>query len=470
MMTTGLVPQAGRPSSRPIAGATHEAHSAEDAPLRRISGRENSKSGLFDSLGFHYTSWGLRHSLGSLTTTALKHLTLSAPAREIGIMIQGGHDSGLRYWAGAAVKGLASITGAAAGVVGGAVSVGEAVVSNLGGAALRLLGAGALGVAGAVAKGVGLLGSPSADHAGTVMLRTARDLATGISFLRKGEQTAVPPGAARRVAPLAMLARISGSGKLANSDPPQGFLRMTDPAEIPETLLSVEGGGTGEAARLRLSPKGQLAGDKWSALKIGVFSKADAQGGTTYYLSFVGTQFGRRIATVKSDLAQGIGIEDSAFQEADAVVKAFVDKYGKDSVHVIGHSLGGALAQWAGIRNGVPVTAFNSAGLHINLRNQLGAHRIDEARVEHFNTARDPLSQVGEGRRSPLDASSQVGQRYLIPNSKGHRMEAVVAGLENAGAAQYEVPRDAADLPPARRASVVDRELTPADRLALGLP
>jgi putative lipase involved disintegration of autophagic bodies len=129
---------------------------------------------------------------------------------------------------------------------------------------------------------------------------------------------------------------------------------------------------------------------------------------------------------MKSNLAQGLGIEDSAYQEADAIVKAFADKHGPDNVRLLGHSLGGGLATWAGIKNGVEVTGFNSAGLHPNLRNRLGADRIDKAmregKVRHFNTKKDPISQFLEGRRFGLDASSQVGVRYLIPKSKGHSL------------------------------------------------
>jgi hypothetical protein len=68
------------------------------------------------------------------------------------------------------------------------------------------------------------------------------------------------------------------------------------------------------------------------------------------------------------------------------------------------------------------------------MRNRLGAARINEAvengKVRHFNTGKDPISQFGEGRRFGLDASSQVGVRYLIPNSKGHSLKHSVAGLD----------------------------------------
>ncbi|HCT5132478.1 TPA: phospholipase, partial [Aeromonas hydrophila] len=86
-------------------------------------GEVQSPSGqnkVHHNLASHYTSIGLgsRIQPGKVLNTSLKWLTLSAPARKIGIAIQGGHDSHAqsvkgkaRYWTGALIKGLANITG-----------------------------------------------------------------------------------------------------------------------------------------------------------------------------------------------------------------------------------------------------------------------------------------------------------------------------------------------------------------------
>lgn len=112
-------------------------------------------------------------------------------------------------------------------------------------------------------------------------------------------------------------------------------------------------------------------------------------------------------------------------------MKAFVDKHGKDNVEVTGHSLGGGLAQYAGIKHGTKVTAFNSMGLHVHLRDRLGADKLDRANVTHVNSSGDPLSQKVENGRFGIDASAQVGKRYVIEteHNGGHKMANVLDGV-----------------------------------------
>jgi putative lipase involved disintegration of autophagic bodies len=150
-------------------------------------------------------------------------------------------------------------------------------------------------------------------------------------------------------------------------------------------------------------------------------------------LSFAGTELkDGRLATIKSDFNQTFGIKDTAFEDAERVVKAFADEYGEDNIEVVGHSLGGALAQYSGIKHGVKVTAFNSMGLSVSLRDRLGAKRINEANVTHINSSGDPLSQGVENGRLGITASSQVGKRYVlaVDHKKGHKMESITDGLE----------------------------------------
>lgn len=403
MISTGSV---GRlyPSFDTADKAQVSKSNAESVGLGRIKGQELKPKGVFSGRGFHYTSWGTNHSLGSLTTTALKMLTLSTPARWVGAKIQGGHDSGARYWAGAMVKGLANITSAVAGFVGGTISWGEAVVSNLGGAALRLLS-----------------GQPSK-----------------ISFLNKGKQQDVPPDLAQKLLPRALMAskayRDTGGFEM-----PPDFKPSYDKSIIPPSLLSKEQGGTGKMGLMKFE-QGRLTGDSWSAMKVGVFTGPNDE----IYLAFAGTEPGNRPGSLKSDLVQGLGIKDTAYHDAVKIVKAFKDTYPNREIQLIGHSLGGGLATYAGIKNDVPVTAFNSAGLSLALRNDLGADAIDRAQVNHFNTTNDPLSQKVEGRRFGILPTSQVGDRYLIPESGGHGILEVFEGLKStAQLPDYAKPRQA---------------------------
>ncbi|WP_053076773.1 hypothetical protein [Caenimonas sp. SL110] len=388
-----------------------------------------------------YTTWGSRFSVGSVLNQALRYLTLSEPARKFGNWVQRGHDSGVQYAAGAVIKGLASITGAASAVVASVVTVAETIVANVVGTTLRIVGSAALGLAGVSAKLVGLA-SPSASRAGDRIVGTAKGLVKGISLVNNtARQETIPPHMMTRARDMARLARITGSttADVRAQKLPEGFTRANR-GVVPREILSIEGGGNGKASKLRFDEaSGTLSGDRWSGLKVGVYVEEDAQGnGIAYHLSFVGTQAGRP-ATFKSDAAQSfLGFEDSAFHEADAIVKAFVARYGADRIRLQGHSLGGGIAQWAGIRNSggdhpVKVTCFNAAGLHINMRNRLGHALIAKSDIEHFNTAKDFLSQKAEGARSPF-LGAQVGRRYVIPESRGHSLRHHVEGLDRLAA------------------------------------
>jgi hypothetical protein len=372
--------------------------------LARIQGQHAKPRGAFEGRGYHYTSWGSNHSLGSLTTSALKVLTLSTAARWAGAKIQDGHSTGARYWAGAMVKGLANITSGVAGLVGGAISWGEAVVSNLGNAALHLQ-----------------LGQPSK-----------------ISFLSKGKQQDIPQELAQKALPRVFMASkaYDDAGDYAM---PSDYKPIRDPAEIPPALLSKEHGGTGKMGLMKLD-EGRLISDGWSAMRVGVFTGPQNE----IYLAFAGTEPTNRPGSLKSDLVQGLGIKDTAYHDADKIVKAFKAHYPGREIHLLGHSLGGGLATYAGIKNQLPVTAFNAAGLSLGLRNELGADAIDQAQVTHINTSNDPLSQKVENRRFGVLPTSQVGDRYKIPNSGGHGILTVFDGLKAAARqTDYAKPRQA---------------------------
>ena len=378
--------------SEPLPYQSASVQPSEGQGLTRIQGQQAKPKGVFEARGFHYTSWGTNHSLGTLTTTTLKMLTLSTPARWVGAKIQGGHDSGARYWAGAMVKGLANITSAVAGLVGGTVSLGESVVSNLGGAALRLLS-----------------GQPSQ-----------------ISFFTKGKQQHIPQELAQKVLPHVLMAARAYDDADA-FEMPSSYQRVSDKSLIPPSLLSKEQGGTGTMGLMKLE-QGRLISDSWSAVRVGVFTGPQSE----IYLSFAGTEPGNRPGSLKSDLVQGLGIKDTAYHDAVKIVKAFKDAHPGREIHLLGHSLGGGLATYAGIKNNVPVTAFNSAGLSLALRNDLGADALNQALVNNVNTSNDPLSQKLEGRRFGILPTSQVGDRYKIPNSGGHGILEVFEGLKHA--------------------------------------
>lgn len=417
-----------------------------------IQARGNGESRVHERLGYHFTSTGFTPkglSPSKLLNTALKWLTLSAPARKMGEAIQGGHDSqattGMgkaRYATGALIKGLANITGGVAGIVSGAVATGVSITTNLVGGVFRLAAGACIGLGAAVAKGLALVsGSAELHSTAGNWASNALDIITP-SAIKKGEQTTLSQEGAQNILDRAQLCRVCSSSEYRNLPPGVSVATIDD---IPPSVLArgASDTATGDDVQLRPhtavrpSEKGGgspndpfiLTGDGWSALKVGVF-KETASG--KIVLSFAGTQLNAtRAATVKSDVAQTLGVKDSAFQDADRLVKAFVDKYGKDNVEVTGHSLGGGLAQYAGIKHGTKVTAFNSMGLHVHLRDRLGADKLDRANVTHVNSSGDPLSQYAENSRFGLDASAQVGKRYVIEteHNGGHKMESILDGV-----------------------------------------
>ena len=188
-------------------------------------GEVQSSSGqnkVHHNLASHYTSLGLgsRVQPGKVLNTSLKWLTLSAPARKIGIAIQGGHDSHAlsvkgkaRYWTGALIKGLANITGGVSSVASGAVAAGAAGVKNLGESAARLVASSSLGLAGAVMKGASHLplGMSERLQQGSQQALSAAKEVLKPAFVAKAEQEPLTVEGARAVMDAAQLARVSCS-------------------------------------------------------------------------------------------------------------------------------------------------------------------------------------------------------------------------------------------------------------------
>ena len=348
------------------------------------------------NMGKHFTSFGNgKYSVGLNMSKVLK-FTLSTPFRWVGNKIQNGHDFTsskfkIDYLVGAGLKGIGNITGGTTSVIGNSISVMESGVSN----SINM--------------------TSKAFH---------NDL-KGNDFNLKNKQEPLRYSGAKEVLEKAKLTNFVCTDYF--NECPKGLVQATS-SDIPKTVLvkglytdSKSGNktekSTGKVLKLRIDKPSKdglttLSGDSWSALKVGVF-KTDSEP-KKIALVFVGTAGGSRIATVKSDLSSAIGIKDSAIQNASKLVQEFVKEYGKDNVEVMGHSLGGGLAQYSGIRNEVKVTAFNAMGINLNLRNKLGNEKLNNSNVTLINNYKDVLSQYVEAGRFGVDSSSQVGKRYQI--------------------------------------------------------
>jgi len=98
----------------------------------------------------------------------------------------------------------------------------------------------------------------------------------------------------------------------------------------------------------------------------------------------------------QANIQQYIGFEPKVYDQAKKLVDLAVTLWGKDKVSATGHSLGGGLAQYAGLYNGVKAKCFNTSPLGVGLQQILG-DRIEQAGalVEHVSMRGDWLSHSG---------------------------------------------------------------------------
>lgn len=324
-----------------------------------------------------------------------------------------------RHVGGRVLKGLGNILGAATDFAFGTVAAAERKISDLAGFALRLAGAGLLGIGAGLAYGAGkLAGNTSIGESG---LELARDLVVNSPMLTRGNQQQVTVEVARNFQVDLQRVRLE-----PDDVPTRDKFKLSEfPQAVKDRFIVDENGDVDSATGVGGRP--QVRSGAYTDVRVDPTWAKDANGNKVLYLEFHGTRTGMN---VKSDLAQGLGIRDGAFRDAKDITRMFVEEYSRRNppveVRLVGHSMGGALAQYAGISagNGMKVTCFNSAGLHPMTLEKLGAARINRSNVTHFNNSNDWLSQRVEARFSPL-VGVQVGTRYVIPNAGNpHRLQA----------------------------------------------
>lgn len=99
----------------------------------------------------------------------------------------------------------------------------------------------------------------------------------------------------------------------------------------------------------------------WSGFQSALYER---QSDGTVFVSIAGTQ--DAVDWINNGL-QGVGIIPPQYLQAAELVAAAREKYG-DRVVVVGHSLGGGLASFAGLLNGARTMTFNAAGLGLGAR------------------------------------------------------------------------------------------------------
>jgi hypothetical protein len=282
------------------------------------------------------------------------------------------------------------------------VTFAESVVSNLGGLALRLTGAAVLGTLSAV----GTLFTGGQSKTTIEGLKLARDLvADAPMFDSLRGQDKLTAADAKKHLWDAQFAEGSPPGKhkdVRESDLPDGVKKnwnFDDQTHMGGAFNLRGSGALGTYTNVSLA---------WDT--------TDAKPGEkgTLVVRFGGTNNARHALT---DAQQALGVHDGAYREARDLVKQLSEAF-PGKVRVIGHSMGGGLAQYAGIAARVPVTSFNGVGLHPHLRDKLGHDAIEHSNVTHINTSGDPLAKYAF-----LDMSSQqIGRHIEIPGG-GHGMK-----------------------------------------------
>ena len=97
-----------------------------------------------------------------------------------------------------------------------------------------------------------------------------------------------------------------------------------------------------------------------------------------------------------SNIDQYLGFEPNIYDQAKKLTAALAQMCGKDKVSTAGHSLGGGLAQYAALHNGVKGKCFNGSPLGTGLQKRLG-NKIQAAPelISHISTRGDWLSYTG---------------------------------------------------------------------------
>ena len=149
------------------------------------------------------------------------------------------------------------------------------------------------------------------------------------------------------------------------------------------------------------------------------------------YVVFGGTTAGEKdLQDIRADirLVMGWGSDDIQLTNAKSYL-AEAEQYGQD-ITITGHSLGGALAMYAGARSGYPVVTFNSAPY------PLGADDLsfDSSNITNIRTNSDPLS-----------GAQRVAINIYNQEFKSEDLDWLVEAFEEM---DYEDIRDAIDSEP----------------------
>jgi len=148
----------------------------------------------------------------------------------------------------------------------------------------------------------------------------------------------------------------------------------------------------------------------------------------TYTLAYRGTQV-FSVSDWLVDLTQVLNdyveADITQYEKAVELAQELATQYG-DKLQFTGHSLGGGLAQVAGLSTGLQTTCFEAAGLTADTLEDLGISNSDISAntdvITHFNVQYDPLSDFDGwmNNEAPFSNTLQYGDTtYWLDNMWG---------------------------------------------------
>ena len=180
---------------------------------------------------------------------------------------------------------------------------------------------------------------------------------------------------------------------------------------------------------IRLEGEGAII-DKTSGLR---FTILEDEAGNVH-LGFGGTTAGSSktgiFKQLVADIDQFTGDIPLAYTQAAVALKLLKDRHPEKNIITSGHSLGGGLAQYAGIMNDTPVYAFNAAALGVEAMQMLAkASKLNEnvrELTKQLSIHHDLVSDFPGSRKLEkllswfnIGSPANLGERYVVrPKSK----------------------------------------------------
>lgn len=160
-------------------------------------------------------------------------------------------------------------------------------------------------------------------------------------------------------------------------------------------------------------------------LKAAAYERRGANGSREIVVAFAGTDdFGDVLADIRQgkpwyEISLGSWLTHRKFEQAVAFAERYVrikDKDGNCSVRVVGHSLGGALAQYVSARLGILARVFNSSALASKTHDIPAILRSVPARqIEQYFLSDDPVHEW----TAKLPGAHQLGTPYELERPAG---------------------------------------------------